>query len=102
VGVVGKLDDRTFAVRQEAERQLRAMGTVAFPALKKALEANPSEEFKERAGRLLAVQIPADRLQAERAVEVLRLADTEGTRKLLAEWAAGDAKRPLTVAAKRK
>lgn len=100
--VVAKLDDRTFAVRLRAEQRLRAMGTVAFPALQKAMQQEPSEEFKERAGRLLAVQIPSDWQRAKRAVEALRLADTEAAKKLLAEWAVGDAKSPQTVAAKRK
>jgi WD40 repeat protein len=99
---VAQLDDRTFAVRQRTERQLRTLGTAAFPALKKAMARDPSEEFKERAGRLLAVEIPADQLRAERAVEAMRWADTEAANKLLGEWAGGDASSPLTVAAKRR
>ena len=99
---VAKLDDREFAVRLQAEQQLRAMGTAAFPALNKAMGREPSEEFKERAGRLLVVEIPADLRRAERAVEALRLADTESARKQIAEWAKGPEKDPLTVAAKRK
>lgn len=99
---VAQLDDRVFAVRHQAERQLRTLGTVAFSALKKAMGQGPSEEFKERAGRLLAVEVPADQLRAERAVEAMRLAGTEAANKLLGEWASGDANSPLTVAAKRR
>lgn len=99
---IRKLDDRDFAVRERAERQLRAMGSAAFPALAKAMDRVPSEEFKERAGRLLAADIPADHRRAERAVEALRLADTESARKQLAEWAKGPEKDPLTAAAKRR
>lgn len=99
---IHKLDDRDFAVREQSERQLRAMGTAAYPALNKAMGQNPSAEFQERAGRVLVVEVPADRRRAERAVEALRLANTESARKQLTEWAKGPDKDPLTVAAKRK
>ena len=38
----------------------------------------------------------------ESAVEAMRLADSDAARKLIGEWATGEAKSPLTVAAKRK
>jgi WD40 repeat protein len=97
---VVKLDDREFAVRQRAEQQLRAMGTAAFPAFNQAMGRDPSEELKERARRLLEVEVPADRLRAERAVEAVRLADTDAANKLTAEWAKGPEKDPLTADAR--
>ena len=100
--LVRKLDDREFKTREQAEKELRALGLAAFPALKKAVADGPSAELTERANRLLAVTRPADLLRAERAVEALRLADTEEGRKVIAEWANGPAESPLTVAAKRK
>lgn len=100
--LVARLGDRDFKTRQQAENELRAMGTAALPALKRALDGEPSEELKARAEKLLAAPVFPDVLRAERAVEALRLADTDEARKVLAEWAKGEANSPLTAAARRK
>ncbi|MEO2092272.1 MAG: hypothetical protein ABGY75_22685 [Gemmataceae bacterium] len=99
--LVAQLDDRDYATRERATRELRELGFAAFPALKKALADNPPEELRARAERLLAATTNPDVRRAERAVEAMQLANTEAARKVLAEWAKGPADDVLTVAAKR-
>jgi hypothetical protein len=97
-GWIAKLDSGDFNVRQQAAGELAKLGDLVEPALKKALENQPSAEVKRRIEQLL------DRLQTEqadssveglrevRAVELLeRLADSDADKLLrsLAEGAAG-------------
>ena len=99
-GLIAQLDDRDYATRERATKELRELGFAAFPALKKALADNPPEELRARAERLLAATTSPDVRRAERAVEAMQLAGTESARKVIAEWAKGPADETLTKAAK--
>jgi WD40 repeat protein len=99
--LVKRLDDRDFKTRDQALKELKAIGFAAHSALKKALDGNPSEELRTRASELLAVAVPPDLLRAERAVEAMTLADTVDAKKLIDEWAKGPTSDPFTMAAKR-
>ena len=50
--LIEQLGDDDFHVREEASRQLKAVGIPALPALRKAL-AHPNAEVRRRAGELL-------------------------------------------------
>ena len=52
---VGRLTSRDFTEREKAEKELRAMGRIAWPALKAAVGIDSSPELRARATRLLAV-----------------------------------------------
>src|SRR5262249_46186577 len=51
---VRDLDSDTFAVREKAYRQLEELGDAALPALRQALEQDPSVEVRRRLETLLA------------------------------------------------
>jgi RNA polymerase sigma factor (sigma-70 family) len=89
--LVANLDDAAFAVRERAERELEGLGELAAPALKEALEKNPSAELRRRAERLLdrLAEPPADQRAGLRAVEVLERAATPEARQLLERLARG-------------
>jgi WD40 repeat protein len=91
--LVADLDSDEFAAREAAERELRRLGPAAQPALRKALEAGPSVEQRQRIDRLLeALESPAavgEALRASRAVEVLEWVGTAEARRLLEELSHG-------------
>jgi hypothetical protein len=100
--LVADLDDPVFAVRERATRELKGLGEPAAPALKGALENNPSAELRRRAERLLdslAEPSPAE-WPGLRAVEVLERAGTPEARQLLEALAGGAPEARLTQAAK--
>ena len=97
--LVRQLDDRDYATRERATKELRELGFAAFPALKRALADNPPEELRARAERLLAATTSPDQRRAERAVEAMQLAGTQAAKNLIAEWARGPADDVLTKAA---
>lgn len=72
----------------------------AFAAVR-LVAAYPDEGAAELKRRFAEVKSPTA-VSAERAVEALRLADTDSARKQIAEWAKGPENDPLTAAAKRK
>ncbi len=84
---VAKLGAKEFAERDAAEKELRAMGTVAHPALKAALAGTPTPELSTRATRLLAVAVTPPARLASRLVEAVEWA---GGKDLLTAWAASD------------
>jgi WD40 repeat protein len=71
----------------------------AFDAIR--LFARFADGVGELKARLAEQRSPSIPL-AERAVEAVQLADTEEAKRVIGEWASGDAKSPLTAAAKRK
>jgi hypothetical protein len=73
-GLVHDLGSDTFEVRQKAERELKALGFLAEPALRQALAARPQLEMRRRIERLL------------RALERERLAPTGDALRLLRAW----------------
>jgi WD40 repeat protein len=101
--LVIKLDDDSFAVREEAERKLTALGPVAEPALIQAAAVNTSAEVRQRARAILS-RIPARPLAADedrdlRAVEVLTQVANAEARKVLATLTQGDPDARVTRAA---
>jgi RNA polymerase sigma factor (sigma-70 family) len=87
-GLVAELDSERFAVRQQAARELEALGESAAPALHKALAGPLPLETRRRIEQVLARQ-PGARLQALRAVEVLEHIGTPAARELLQALAQG-------------
>src|SRR5262249_44551916 len=76
--LIAKLDAPAFATREAAEKELRGFGDAALPALRAALEGQPSSEQRERLKRLVAAAtsaVPtAELLQQIRAVAALEQA----------------------------
>lgn len=52
-GLIDKLADADFEVRQAAERQLRSLDRFAIALLRKAVAEHPDEEVRVRAGKVL-------------------------------------------------
>src|SRR5262249_40119941 len=52
--LIRKLDDDAFAAREEAGRELEKLGEQAVPALRRALEGQPSPEVRKRVTALLS------------------------------------------------
>src|SRR5262249_26248571 len=100
---IEQLSDPKFAVRDAANRELEALGPLAYPALRKALEGNPSAELRRRANDLLAKPKPPispGALAGVRAIELLERFGTPGARRLLEQLANGTPEHDLTSAAK--
>jgi RNA polymerase sigma factor (sigma-70 family) len=102
--LIADLDAPQFAERQRASDALEALGEAAADALRRALEAKPALDVRQRLERLLkklegAAPSPA-LLRVLRAVEALEMANTDAARRLLKRLAAGAEGAPLTKAAR--
>src|SRR5262249_32762114 len=101
---LGELDSDTFTVRENATQQLERLGKFVEPALKKALEREPSLEAKRRLERLLQRledMAPApERLRALRGLDALEQIGTPDARKILETVAGGAPDAELTLQAK--
>ncbi len=98
--LVADLDSARYATRQQAERELQRLGDLAEPALRRALEANPSLEMKRRIEALLEraegpVSAP-EPLRTLRAVEVLERIGSAEARRVLQRLAEGEPEALLT------
>jgi WD40 repeat protein len=97
---IAELDSATFAIRVQATTELRQLGDLAEPALRRALAEGPSLEVQRRAETLLGCIEASARepkaLQAARALEVLEHIRTAQSRRLLLEVAHGAAEARLT------
>jgi WD40 repeat protein len=102
--LVARLDAERYEARQEAERELEALGRAAAPALRKALEGSPPAELKRRARALLEKAerpgLAPELVRPLRAVEALERAGTPEARALLRDLAGGQAGAALTEDAK--
>jgi RNA polymerase sigma factor (sigma-70 family) len=101
--LLADLDSDQFAARQKASEELRELGDPAEPALRRALDGNPSAEQRRRIKELLqalGAACPPERLRALRAVEVLEHLGTPDSRQVLELLAGGPAEALLTGEAK--
>jgi hypothetical protein len=91
--LIRDLDDDRFRVREAATLELRRLGTLAGPALRRALANRPSPEMRTRLTALLAPldrpELPPDRLRALRALRVLEEHDSPESRLHLKRLAGG-------------
>jgi hypothetical protein len=87
-------------VRQKAEAELKNMGELVEPELKKVLAQPPSVEAAQRVEKILAAVAGlapgSGQLQGLRAVEVLEYVGTPAARELLKSLADGAAGARLT------
>jgi WD40 repeat protein len=103
--LIAELDSNQFVKREQAMRALERLGTVAEPALRKALATRqPSLEVRRRMERILEqlegpVTAP-EQLRELRALEVLEQIGSAEARQLLAKLAQGTADVPLTQEAR--
>jgi dipeptidyl aminopeptidase/acylaminoacyl peptidase len=97
--LIARLDDDDFNVREEAAQELAKLPVVE-PALRKALEGNPSAELRQRVQHLLEAresgESSADWTATLRALEVLEQLGTPEAREWLRALAKGAPTAPLT------
>jgi hypothetical protein len=99
--LLADLDADDFETRAKAVRELEGLGEAAEPALRRALEGQPSVEVQQRVEKLLArLEASPERLRASRATEVLEWDGGPESKKLLGELADGAADASLTRQAK--
>jgi hypothetical protein len=102
--LIADLDNRSYAVREHATRELETLGEVAESALRKGLAEKASLERQRRIARILAKMPPADteeitysaRLRVARALVALERIGTAEARQVLMEVARGPAESYLT------
>jgi WD40 repeat protein len=90
--LIGELGADSYAVREQAARQLEELEEQALPALRTALAGRPLPEARRRIERLLEDREPASRsalLRGLRAVEVLEQMGTPQATEMLRVLAAG-------------
>jgi WD40 repeat protein len=90
--LVRDLDSDEYEVRTRAFAELDKMGQSARPALKKALEGEPSPEVRRRVERLLKKlrrELSPDEVRPLRAVWVLEEVGTPAARRVLKKLAGG-------------
>jgi sugar lactone lactonase YvrE len=89
--LVAGLDADELATRENATRELEALGRAAEPQLRRALEGGPSAEVRRRLGPLLRKLdgLTADELQTIRAVETLERIASAQAREALRKMAGG-------------
>lgn len=102
--LIAELDDDRFAVRQEARKELQALGELAEPALRRVLAGRPSLEVNRSIDALLELLhggAPSpERLRTWRVLELLEIIGTTAARQLLEPLARGDPDARLTGEAK--
>ena len=100
--LVRKLDAPAFADRQAADAELRSLGRLAEPALRRAAKEAASAEVRGRIEAILATSplpTPAE-ARAARAVEAVGWMGTPAAAALLQKWAGGDPGLSLTAEAR--
>jgi WD40 repeat protein len=99
VAWIADLDGARFATRTKAAQALEQLGEAVEPALRKALEGQPSLNLRREVLRLLQRlhgTPSGERLRELRAVEVLERLGTAAARQVLESLARGDAAARLT------
>jgi WD40 repeat protein len=100
--LIRQLDSDRFAEREKACEELEALDWQATPALRKALEAGGTLEFKRRLEQLISrAEGPPTgmNLRWHRAVELVEWIGTAEAKALLETWSKGAAGSPLTLEA---
>jgi RNA polymerase sigma factor (sigma-70 family) len=89
--LLAELDGKEFALRQRATADLAHFGDTIVPALRRALEGQPSPELRRRVEDLLgqATGWTPERLRTHRAIQALEHIGTSEARRLLDALAAG-------------
>jgi hypothetical protein len=102
--LIADLDNERFATREEASRELEALGESVGPALHKAVGGRPSPEMRQRAeellGKLDQPTASPERLRVLRAIEVLEHVGTAEARRILERVAGGMPEARVTEEAK--
>jgi RNA polymerase sigma factor (sigma-70 family) len=102
--MIADLESDEFTVRQKAEAGLEALGDLAEPELRQALEGGPGLDLRQRVERLLrrlsGQAASADLLRDLRAVELLEMAGGADARRVLDELSRGAPGARLTREAK--
>jgi RNA polymerase sigma factor (sigma-70 family) len=104
--LLSDLDDKSYAVRTQARRELEKLDAVAEPAMRQARAKTISAEVRRALDEMLTAveahrQRPAGEvLRGLRAVEVLEQIGTTGARQLLRAWADGAPGAALTQQAR--
>jgi dipeptidyl aminopeptidase/acylaminoacyl peptidase len=101
--LIADLDDKEFAVRSKAFRELEELEIGAAEAIIAALDANPSPEVSRRLQQLLdrVAQPTTEQSQAIKGVEILRQIATPSAKEILTHLARGASGARLTLAAER-
>jgi hypothetical protein len=98
--LLADLGNDTFAVRQRASQELKALGERVEMPIRQFLAGKPSPEARKRADQLLDAIIrpptSLERLQQLRAIEVLEKIGSEGAREVLQQLAKGPPEASLT------
>jgi WD40 repeat protein len=104
--LIADLDKEEFAVREKASRELTGLGKKAEPALRKALENDPSLEARRRIQKLLPnltsdAKPPSDVLRVLRAIEVLERIGSDESRAIIEQLSknASDSRTPAEAKA---
>ena len=90
--LISDLDSNRFAVRAAAAKDLAALGDLAEPGLRKALEDRPSAEVQKRVEALLTAlrtAPPGETVRALRVIQVLERIGTPEAQQALRKLAAG-------------
>ena len=99
--LIARLDSDRFTERQQADRELEALGDFAEPALHRLVNDPPSMEARRRAEGLLRKLVDSPpRLCSRRAVEVLEYIGTAEARRVLQALSQGAPEAELTREAK--
>jgi WD40 repeat protein len=91
--LIAALDDQSFKVRQQAQRELEALGASAELAITAALSGKLSLEMRARLdahlARIRSERPPPEKLRAIRSVAVLEYIGTDDARRLIRALARG-------------
>jgi RNA polymerase sigma factor (sigma-70 family) len=102
--LVADLDNKRFAVRKQATRELEMLDRAAAPALRKVLAGQPSPELRLRLRSVLdkleTKPVAPAELRRLRAITVLEQIGTPDAVRLLQKLATGAAAAPSTAAAR--
>jgi hypothetical protein len=98
--LLGRLDVESFAEREEASRQLLALGEQVVPMLRQALKDKPSLEARKRIEKMVEEQTRIRSPEQQRLLRALAVLEWSGADEHLRTLAGGAPSAALTRAAK--